>query len=160
MTTLKQRFQVLKQAMPEIKPAALARATGKSAASVSDWFSGKTHSLQADSAAKVALVYGCNALWLSTGEGEAWPTSSQAAGNVAGGSAPTSPPTSPIAQLLADIASLPKNKRDVVGIHIKHVIEGGEAEVADALEAIELELQKHLGNRSGAWDTPRQLMRR
>lgn len=70
MTTLKQRFEKLASWKPEITQADLARAANVKPASVNDWFSGKTKSLKATTAVKVAAVYGCNAHWLATGEGE------------------------------------------------------------------------------------------
>lgn len=69
MTTLKQRFAELSALRPEISQADLARATGAKPPSVNAWFSGDTKSMKADTAAKVAAIYGCNPIWLATGEG-------------------------------------------------------------------------------------------
>lgn len=69
MTTLKQRFAELRALKPAIKNADLVRATGASAPSVGAWFSGDTKSMKAETAAKVAAVYGVNPHWLATGEG-------------------------------------------------------------------------------------------
>ena len=70
MSTLKQRFAALAKLHPGITQADLARATGAKPPSVSAWFSGKTTSMKAATAAKAAEVYGCNPHWLATGEGE------------------------------------------------------------------------------------------
>lgn len=73
MSTLKQRFALLAKERPEISQANLARATGAKPPSVNAWFSGDTKTMKADTAAKAAAVYGCNALWLATGAGPMWP---------------------------------------------------------------------------------------
>ncbi len=73
MSTLKQRFALLAKARSDISQADLARATGAKPPSVNDWFSGETKSMKAVTAAKAAQLYGCNALWLSTGVGDIWP---------------------------------------------------------------------------------------
>lgn len=70
MTTLKERFHLVRGLKPEVTNADLARATGAKPASVGDWFNGDTKTLKADTAAKAAAVYGVSPLWLATGEGE------------------------------------------------------------------------------------------
>lgn len=69
MTTLKQRFQRLRELRPEISQADLARATGAKPPSVNAWFTGETKSMKAETAAKAAAVYGVNPHWLATGDG-------------------------------------------------------------------------------------------
>lgn len=69
MSTLKQRFELLRTLCPDITNADLARAAGVKPPSVTDWFSGKTKSLKGTPAAKVAALYGADVVWLSTGEG-------------------------------------------------------------------------------------------
>lgn len=69
MSTLKQRFELLRALRPDITNAELARAAGVKPPSVTDWFSGKTKSLKGTPAAKVASLYGADVVWLSTGEG-------------------------------------------------------------------------------------------
>lgn len=70
MTTLQDRFLLLRSKRPDISNADLARMTGAKAPSVGDWFNGQTRSLKADTAAKVAAVYSVNSTWLATGEGD------------------------------------------------------------------------------------------
>lgn len=70
MTTLKQRFALLKELKPGITKADIARATGAKPPSVGAWFSGDTKSMQASTATKVAALYGVSAHWIATGEGE------------------------------------------------------------------------------------------
>ena len=69
MSTLKQRFAQLAAHRPDITQADVARAAGVTAPSVSAWFSGKTESMKATTAAKVAILDGCDSHWLATGEG-------------------------------------------------------------------------------------------
>lgn len=73
MSTLKQRFAMLAKERPEITQAELARATGAKPPSVNAWFSGETKSMKGETASKAATLYGCNSLWLSTGQGPMWP---------------------------------------------------------------------------------------
>lgn len=70
MTTLKDRFARLQSLKPDITQAEIARIAGVKPPSVNGWFSGETKSLKADSATKVASIYGVNPHWLATGEGE------------------------------------------------------------------------------------------
>jgi transcriptional regulator with XRE-family HTH domain len=70
MSTLQERFRLLRGLKPEISNADLARATGAKPPSVGDWFNGNTKSLKAETAAKVAGVYGVSHLWLAADEGE------------------------------------------------------------------------------------------
>ncbi len=70
LTTLKQRFALLQERNPDISQADLARATGAKPPSVNAWFTGDTKSMKADTASKVAALYGVNPVWLATGEGE------------------------------------------------------------------------------------------
>lgn len=72
-STLKQRFAALEELKPDISQAALARATGAKSPSVNAWFSGATKSMRAETAAKVAALYGVSPVWLATGEGEMLP---------------------------------------------------------------------------------------
>jgi len=74
MTTLDQRFAELQAEKPEISQADLARTTGVKPPSVSDWFTGNTKSMKIGTAAKAASLYGVNALWLSVGEGQKYPS--------------------------------------------------------------------------------------
>lgn len=67
-TTLKQRFALLQERRPEISQADLARLCGAKPPSVNAWFSGETKSMRAETAAKVAAVYGVSPIWLATGE--------------------------------------------------------------------------------------------
>lgn len=73
MITLEKRFALLSKERPDITQADLSRATGAKPPSVNDWFSGKTKSMKAETAAKAAQLYGCNTLWLSNGTGPMWP---------------------------------------------------------------------------------------
>lgn len=69
MSTLKERFAEIQDEKPGISQADLMRATGAKAASVNDWFSGKTKTMKIDTASKAAPLYGVSALWLAKGEG-------------------------------------------------------------------------------------------
>ena len=60
MITLEKRFALLSKERPDITQADLSRATGAKPPSVNDWFSGKTKSMKAETAAKAAQLYGCN----------------------------------------------------------------------------------------------------
>lgn len=51
------------------KKSALARAAGKSAAAVTQWISGETKDIKADSAAGIQAVTGFSAVWIATGKG-------------------------------------------------------------------------------------------
>lgn len=53
-----------------MKPAELARATGKTGGAVTQWLDGTIKSLKADTAAKMETATGYNATWLVTGRGE------------------------------------------------------------------------------------------
>lgn len=68
-STLKQRMALALQESPYEGGSELARAIGITAASVSDWLTGKTKSMKSETATKAARVLQVNALWLSTGEG-------------------------------------------------------------------------------------------
>ena len=72
-TTLKQRFALLQERRLDITQADLARATGARPPSVNAWFTGDTKSMKAETASKVAALYGVNPLWLATGEGSVEP---------------------------------------------------------------------------------------
>lgn len=78
MSTLRQRFAMLAKERPEITQADLARATGAKPPSVNAWFSGETKSMKGETASKAAALYGCNSLWLSTGQGPVWPSEKSA----------------------------------------------------------------------------------
>lgn len=69
MSSLQDRFLLLLQEFPHITKADLARAAGVKQPSVSDWFSGKTKTLKAEPASKIAKKYGISAHWLATGQG-------------------------------------------------------------------------------------------
>lgn len=69
MSTLQERFQILRARRPDITNADLARLTGAKAPSVGDWFNGNTKSLKGDTAAKVADAYSVSAAWVATGQG-------------------------------------------------------------------------------------------
>ena len=83
MSTLQDRFLLLRSKKPEITNADLARLTGAKPPSVGDWFNGQTKTLKADTASKAAKVYGVSAMWLATGDGEMVPPhlAAQQAGN-------------------------------------------------------------------------------
>ena len=49
--------------------AAIARAAGKSSAAVTQWISGETKEIKADSAAGIQAFTGFNAVWVATGKG-------------------------------------------------------------------------------------------
>lgn len=68
-TTLQERFALLRAKRPDITNADLARLTGARPPSVGDWFNGDTKSLKAETAARAAMAYGVNPVWLSTGIG-------------------------------------------------------------------------------------------
>jgi SOS-response transcriptional repressor LexA len=51
------------------KKSALARAAGKSPAAVTQWISGETKEIKADSAAGIQAVTGFSAVWIATGKG-------------------------------------------------------------------------------------------
>lgn len=51
------------------KKSAIARAAGKSAAAVTQWISGETKEIKADSAAGIQAVTGFSAVWIATGKG-------------------------------------------------------------------------------------------
>lgn len=51
------------------KKSAIAKAAGKSAAAVSQWLSGETKEIKADSAAGIQAVTGFSAVWIATGKG-------------------------------------------------------------------------------------------
>ena len=79
MTTLRERFAQLAKAKPELKQADIARAAGAKPPSVNAWFSGETKSMRAETAARVAHLYGVNARWLATGEGSMTDQAAEAA---------------------------------------------------------------------------------
>lgn len=51
------------------KKSAIARAAGKSPAAVTQWISGETKEIKADSAAGIQAVTGFSAVWIATGKG-------------------------------------------------------------------------------------------
>lgn len=67
MSTLSSRIQEIVAA--GYKKAAIARAAGKSAGAVTQWISGETKEIKADSAAGIQKVTGFNAVWIATGQG-------------------------------------------------------------------------------------------
>lgn len=69
MTTLKERVQLAMARRPELSQADLARAAGIKQPSVADWLNGKTKSLKAETARKVAALIGCDQNWLGSGVG-------------------------------------------------------------------------------------------
>lgn len=112
MSTLKQRFAMLRTERPDITQADLARATGAKPPSVNAWFSGETKSMKGSTAAKAAQLYGCNPLWLSDGEGAMWPGGSR----VSSAGAPTPAVGQPSIQealdsVVAAIAALSPDER-------------------------------------------------
>lgn len=67
MSTLSQRIQEIIDAGHT--KAALARAAGKSAPAVTQWISGDTKEIKADSAAGIQAATGFSAVWIATGKG-------------------------------------------------------------------------------------------
>lgn len=105
MTTLKQRFAELARLKPEISQADLARATGAKPPSVNAWFTGETKSMKAFTAARAAAVYGVDANWLATGEGEMTPSITTARVKISAGSGqayPLGPLSSPTPETLGN----------------------------------------------------------
>lgn len=70
MKTLQERLQWALARKPGATQADLARACKVKAPSVTDWFSGKTKSLKADSLRLAASFLGVNRDWLQTGLGD------------------------------------------------------------------------------------------
>lgn len=68
MTTLKERLAELSAGRPRGTQAELARRCGIEPASVSDWFSGKTKSIDGKYLTTVAEFFGVESHWLSTGK--------------------------------------------------------------------------------------------
>lgn len=124
MSTLQDRFLLLRSKKPEITNADLARLTGAKPPSVGDWFNGQTKSLKADTASKAAKAYGVSAMWLATGDGEMVPPhlAAQQAGTftiTAAGQAPIIRPEAMGSQVerrltrfLAVLFQLPEAERD------------------------------------------------
>lgn len=73
MSTLSERLESALKARPELSKAGLARACGISKPSVSNWFSGKTMSLDGGNLLKAAAYLGVKAEWLATGKGRMEP---------------------------------------------------------------------------------------
>ena len=67
MSTLSNRIQEIVAA--GYKKAEVARAAGKSPAAVTQWISGETKEIKADSAAGIQKVTGFSAVWIATGQG-------------------------------------------------------------------------------------------
>lgn len=70
MNTLKDRFFLLQQRRPDINLTQLARASGVATPSAHAWFTGKTKTMKHLTAVKAAALYGVDAHWLATGEGD------------------------------------------------------------------------------------------
>lgn len=70
MHTLRDRLQAALARDPELSQAGLARATKKTTASVSNWFTGKSVSMKADSLLAAAEYLHCDSQWLATGKGQ------------------------------------------------------------------------------------------
>lgn len=69
MLTLADRLKASLDRNPALTQAGLARATGATTASVSNWFTGKTLSLKAANVRLAAQYLGCSTTWLETGLG-------------------------------------------------------------------------------------------
>jgi transcriptional regulator with XRE-family HTH domain len=69
MISLADRLKVALDRNPALTQAGLARATGATTASVSNWFTGKTLSLKAANVRLAAQYLGCSTTWLETGLG-------------------------------------------------------------------------------------------
>lgn len=67
--TLKDRLRIALQESRFEGGSELARAIGITPASVSDWLTGKTLTMKAETATRTARALQVNPLWLSTGEG-------------------------------------------------------------------------------------------
>lgn len=69
MKLLKERLAYAQSLKPNATQAELAEACNVSGPSVSDWFTGVTKSLKAESLRRAALFYGVDRDWLATGKG-------------------------------------------------------------------------------------------
>lgn len=69
MRLLRERLQAALERNAALSQAGLARATGKKTSSVSNWFTGKSVSMKADSLIAAAEYLGCDSAWLASGRG-------------------------------------------------------------------------------------------
>ena len=133
MNTLKDRLYFLSQRRPDISQADLVRATTATAPSVSAWFSGKTKTIKHVNAVKVAALYGIDAHWLETGDGDMLPKYS---GNVASLSEGRRWASGPILDLQAIVDELVPTMRTAAR-GVLHDWIDGKASAADTIDAIE-----------------------
>lgn len=70
MKMLKDRIAAAMRRHPGLSQAEIAKASGVSSPSVSDWLSGKTRTLKNEPARRAAALFGCDQNWLATGIGQ------------------------------------------------------------------------------------------
>lgn len=83
MTSLRERLSHALARDANLSQAGLARATKKTTASVSNWFTGKSLSMKADSLVAAADYLRCSSQWLATGKGDpGWSVAAPSTGGV------------------------------------------------------------------------------